>query len=131
MLLILTKFLRNQALPKSMDDILLPILNYHFHKYFLALPTSFILNIAFSSSGIRAYYKECAHCGMVYRYQEYMNNIHNFDNVHLFSINILQLIRPLVKVCSLLSILLIAFNLMVWQNFNLKIILEYRLLLQR
>lgn len=50
-------------------------------------------------SDIRTYYKECVNCGMMYRYQEYEDNIHNFDDIHLFSLTVLPLLRALVKVC--------------------------------
>ena len=39
---------------------------------------------------------------MVYRYQEYKDGLHNFDDLHIFSLAVLQLIRALVKVVHLL-----------------------------
>ena len=38
---------------------------------------------------------------MVYRYQEYKDGLHNFDDLHIFSPAVLQLIRALVKVVNL------------------------------
>ena len=38
---------------------------------------------------------------MVYRYQEYKDGLHNFDDLHIFSLAVLQLIRALVKVVNL------------------------------
>ena len=38
---------------------------------------------------------------MVYRYQEYKDGLHNFDDLHIFSLAVLQLIRALVKVVHL------------------------------
>ena len=58
-------------------------------------------------SDIRTYYKECVNCGMMYRYQEYADNIHNFDDIHLFSLTVLQLLRAFVKVCGLSGLLLV------------------------
>lgn len=60
-------------------------------------------------SDISTYYKECVNCGMMYRYQDYRDNIHNFDDIHLFSLTVLQLLRALVKVC-LLTCLIAAFR---------------------
>ena len=58
-------------------------------------------------SDIRTYYKECVNCGMMYRYQEYADNIHNFDDIHLFSLIVLQLLRAFVKVCGLSGLVLV------------------------
>ena len=38
---------------------------------------------------------------MVYKYQEYKDGLHNFDDLHIFSLAVLQLIRALVKVVNL------------------------------
>lgn len=50
---------------------------------------------------IHIFYKKCPTCKMVYRYQEYKDGLHNFDDCHIFSLAVLQLIRALVKVVNL------------------------------
>ncbi|XP_028417462.1 uncharacterized protein LOC114541858 [Dendronephthya gigantea] len=42
-------------------------------------------------------YKSCPQCGLIYRYQEYTDGLHNFDDYHCFSLSFLLLLRAFVE----------------------------------
>lgn len=55
----------------------------------------------FQTPHLHTFYKKCPSCWMVYRYQEYKDGLHNLDDLHIFSLAVLQLITALVKVVKL------------------------------
>ena len=42
--------------------------------------------------------KLCPECGMAYRYQEYSEGIHNFNDYHCFSLSLMLFLRAFVEV---------------------------------
>ncbi len=43
----------------------------------------------------------CPECGMAYRYQEYLDGIHNFNDTHCFSLSLMLFLRAFVEVSCL------------------------------
>ena len=39
------------------------------------------------------YFKSCSKCGMIYRYQEYKHDVHNFDDIFILSLDVLFWLR--------------------------------------
>ena len=47
---------------------------------------------------VSTFYKRCNECDMWFRYQEFDEGIHNFDDKHIFTISLLRFMREYVKV---------------------------------
>jgi len=53
----------------------------------------------FTSLGISTYYRQCPNCEMVYRYQEWSDGIHNFNDHILLSLHLCMFLRNSIQVC--------------------------------
>ena len=51
--------------------------------------------------GISTYRKSCLNCGMIYRYQEWEEGIHNFDDHIILSLHLCLMVRNALQVLSL------------------------------
>ena len=51
--------------------------------------------------GISTYWKSCLNCGMIYRYQEWEEGIHNFDDHIILSLHLCLMVRNALQVLYL------------------------------
>lgn len=56
--------------------------------------------IYFILLGISTYRKTCPNCNMVYRYQDWQDGIHNFDDHVLLSVHLCLVLRNALQVSS-------------------------------
>ena len=69
------------------------------HDYIIACVSKVILQIlTFAIIGITLFYKLCPECGMTYRYQEFKDGLHNFDDHHCFTLSFMVFLRAFVQV---------------------------------
>ena len=47
---------------------------------------------------VSTFYKRCDECKMLYRYQECDDGLHNFDDRHIFTLNLMLFMREYMKV---------------------------------
>lgn len=55
--------------------------------------------IYFFKTGFSTYYRMCSNCGLKYRYQEWTDGLHNFDDHLLMSLHMCIILRHSLQVC--------------------------------
>ena len=57
-----------------------------------------LANYLYELIGVTFCYKSCPECGLTYRYQEYEDGLHNFDDNHCFSLSFMVFLHAFVEV---------------------------------
>ena len=66
------------------------------NSWYINLPL--LLFVLFFFLGISTYCKHCSTCGMVYRYQEWSDRVHNFDDHTILSLHLCVFLQNTLQV---------------------------------